>query len=67
MKCQVLYLKDIFPYNKIFPDKTRLADGYHLFRGTYFEYKVNFKRRVAEPEAQIKYIIIHRKVRDDKI
>ena len=54
-------------YNKVFPSKTRLADGSHIFRGTYFEYKINFKSRIAEPESQIKHIIVYRKIRDDKI
>ncbi len=56
-----------FLYNEVFPDKIQLADGSRVYRGTYYQYKVVFKRRVAEPDAQIKDIIIYRKVRDDKI
>ncbi len=55
-----------FLYNEVFPDRICLADGSRVFLGTYFQYKVVFKRRIAEPDAQIKDLVIYRKVRDDK-
>ncbi len=55
-----------FLYNEVFPDKICLADGSRVVRGTYYQYKILFKRRIAEPDAQTKDIVVYRKVRDDK-
>lgn len=42
------------------------ADGVRIIRGSYFEYKVNFRRRVEEPNAIIGDIVVCRRVRPEK-